>query len=314
MLFPGHYIEARSIMITDPLFYRLFETSPQTFFLLLGLPAESAGEMASRYQFEAIEFKQTSQRTDGVFQPKEPDLPLYFVEVQFYREPRVFAGILAKSFTYLKQHDPGQEFVSVVVFAGRGLEPAQVKPYKPYLDAGILRCFYLDEMEEPANAPVSISVLYLIRQAESEAAARARDLIVRVKTEIADEGLRHDLIELISTVILYKLPELSRKEIEAMLQVHDIRESRVFKEALEEGMEKGEKKGMEKGMEKGIEIGMEEGIEKGMERGIEKGRMELAELAVPLLAANKMTAEEIADKLSLDIEEVRKLLTNTDKK
>jgi hypothetical protein len=37
-------------MITDPLFFRLFETSPETFFLLLGMPAESAAAMAAPYQ------------------------------------------------------------------------------------------------------------------------------------------------------------------------------------------------------------------------------------------------------------------------
>ena len=71
-------------MITDPIFYRIFATSPETFFLLLGMSVGSAKEMAARYQYQAIEFKETSHRTDGVFQPKEPELPLYFVEVQFY--------------------------------------------------------------------------------------------------------------------------------------------------------------------------------------------------------------------------------------
>src|SRR5438876_1198953 len=30
-------------MITDPIFYRLFATSPETFFLVLGMSADSAG-------------------------------------------------------------------------------------------------------------------------------------------------------------------------------------------------------------------------------------------------------------------------------
>jgi predicted transposase YdaD len=54
-------------MTTDPIFYRLFETSPETFFLLLGMSVESAKEMAARYQYQAIEFKETSHRVDGVF-------------------------------------------------------------------------------------------------------------------------------------------------------------------------------------------------------------------------------------------------------
>src|SRR5205085_12540679 len=101
-------------MITDPIFYRLFETSPETFFLLLGMPAPLVREMAARYQYQAIEFKETSHRTDGVFLPKEPGLPIYFLEVQFYDLPSVFADLLAKVYTYLKQHDPAQPYCGVV--------------------------------------------------------------------------------------------------------------------------------------------------------------------------------------------------------
>jgi predicted transposase YdaD len=61
-------------MITDPIFYQLFATSPETFFLLLGMPVEAAREMASRYQYEALEFKETAHRLDGVFQPKPHSL------------------------------------------------------------------------------------------------------------------------------------------------------------------------------------------------------------------------------------------------
>ena len=115
-------------MITDPLFCRLFETSPETFFLLLGLPSDASKEMAARYQYLAIEFKETSHRTDGVFLPKEPDLPLYFVEIQFYARANIFADLLAKVFTYLKQHNSAQDFRGVVLFAGRSLEPADSCP------------------------------------------------------------------------------------------------------------------------------------------------------------------------------------------
>jgi predicted transposase YdaD len=35
-----------------------------------------------------------------------------------------------------------------------------------------------------------------------------------------------DLIQLIETVIICKLPRLSREEVQTMLKVHDIRETR----------------------------------------------------------------------------------------
>src|SRR5947207_6021387 len=112
-------------MTTDPLFYRLFETSPETFFLLLGIPGDAAKEMAARYQYLAIEFKETSHRTDGVFLPKEPDLPLYFLEVQFYARANIYADLLAKVYTYLKQHAPAQDFRGGGLFASRSLHQAE---------------------------------------------------------------------------------------------------------------------------------------------------------------------------------------------
>jgi len=259
-------------MTTDPLFYRLFETSPETFFLLLGISGDAAKEMAARYQYLAIEFKETSHRTDGVFLPKEPDLPLYFVEVQFYARASIFADLLAKVFTYLKQHNPAQDFCGVVLFASRSLEPADTTPVRALLASGQVRPFYLDEMPELANAPLGLSILYLIRREESEAPAVARELVARVKREIADVALRDDLLELIETVIIYKLAQFSREEIQAMLQVKDIRETRVYREAMEEGEQKATAR------------------------------------HIANLAAKQMPVEEIASALEVEIEFVREVL------
>jgi predicted transposase YdaD len=201
-------------MITDPIFYRLFETSPETFFLLLGMSADLAADTAARYEYTVLEFKETAHRVDGVFLPKETGLPLYFLEVQFYHLPSVFADLLTKVYTYLKQHDASQSFCGVVLFAHRGLEPKGQPAFQPLLDAGLIRCFYLEELPELANAPLGLSILYLIRQTEMEAAGMARTLIVRARAEIADEALRANLIELIETTVIYKLSRLSGRRFE----------------------------------------------------------------------------------------------------
>ncbi len=262
-------------MITDPIFYRLFETSPETFFLLLGMAADSASAMAARYQYLALEFKETSRRVDGVFEPKEPGLPVYFLEVQFYSLPSVFADVLAKAYSYLKQHDPSQPYCAVVLFGSRQLAPTGVTPYQPLLDAGLLRSICLDELPEMANPPLGLAILSLIRQTEVQAAATARSLVARAKGEIGDESLRADLVQLIETVMIYKLSRLSREEIQTMLQVHDIRETRVYQEALEEG------------------------IEQERQRSISN------------LAAQRFSAPEIANMLGLDVDLVRKAMAET---
>ena len=160
---------------------------------------------------------------------------------------------MTKVFTYLKQHDPGQAFCAVVLFANRNLEPKELTPYRPLLEAGLIRRFLFGRRcRKWRTALQRWACLFcnLIRQTETQAPLTARELVARTKTEIADEALRVDLIELIETVIIYKLPRLSREEIQTMLQIHDIRQSRVYQEAMEEG----EKKGIEKGIEKGVAI------------------------------------------------------------
>ena len=124
-----------------------------------------------------------------------------------------------------------------MLFESRSLEPTNLSNYQPLLDAGFLRCFYLDELHEATNAPLGLSILSLLGQSETQAPATARELIVRARQEIEDEPLRQDLVDLIETVIIYKLPRLSREEIQAMLKIHDIRESRIYQEAKEEGAE-----------------------------------------------------------------------------
>jgi predicted transposase/invertase (TIGR01784 family) len=277
-------------MITDPIFYRLFETSPETFFLLLGMSADSARDMAARYQYEALEFKETAHRVDGVFRPRESGLPLYVLQVQFYRLPTVFADLLVKVYTYLKQHDPGQRYCGVVLFGSRSLEPAELEPYQLLLNAGYIRTFYLDEMPEVADAPLGLSILYLIRQTEAQAPATARALVARTKMEIDDEALRANLIELIETVIIYKLSRVTREEVQAMLQVHDIRETRVYQDAKDEGLKEG----------------IEEGTKKERERQLQQKPQSIAKMA-----ALKITPENIAEILELDLNVVRAEIAKT---
>src|SRR5438128_1870220 len=53
--------------------------------------------------------------------------PIYFLEVQFCALPSVYADLLVRANTYLKQHDPCQLFCGVVLFASRALEPKGVR-------------------------------------------------------------------------------------------------------------------------------------------------------------------------------------------
>ncbi|UFP94780.1 DUF2887 domain-containing protein [Gloeobacter morelensis] len=69
-------------MRTDHLFYKLFETFPETLFVLAGTQPPAPGS----YRFEFIEVKETALRIDGVLVPEAAELPYYVYKLGYSRE------------------------------------------------------------------------------------------------------------------------------------------------------------------------------------------------------------------------------------
>jgi predicted transposase/invertase (TIGR01784 family) len=65
--------------------------------------------------------------------------------------------------------------------------------------------------------------------------AAANSLIHRVRQELEDEIRQRELLQLIETVLIYKLPQMTRQELEAMFTVSDLKQTKIYQEALEEG-------------------------------------------------------------------------------
>jgi predicted transposase YdaD len=57
---------------------------------------------------------------------------------------------------------------------------------------------------------------------------------------ITDARQKQNLLQLIETVLVYKLPKINRQEIEKMFSLSDLRETKVYQQALEEGRQEGE--------------------------------------------------------------------------
>ncbi|WP_256439208.1 DUF2887 domain-containing protein [Thiorhodospira sibirica] len=105
------------------------------------------------------------------------------------------------------------------------------------------------------------------------------------------ENLSADTLNLIETVLAYRLPHLSLEEIHAMLNLYELNEVRLEdtqfykdvariegekarREWLARGMEKGMKKGVKQGMQQGLQKGVEQGIQKGVKQGVQKAKAE----------------------------------------
>lgn len=63
---------------------------------------------------------------------------------------------------------------------------------------------------------------------------QARNLIDRVQREVISPSEKQAIIEVITTIAVYKFSKLSREEVEAMLGL-SLEDTRVYQEAKEEG-------------------------------------------------------------------------------
>ena len=64
----------------------------------------------------------------------------------------------------------------------------------------------------------------------------ARQLVVRTNSEITSPALKEKVLQFIQTVVMDKLPNLSVKELESMLELESLRKSKVYLEGVEEGV------------------------------------------------------------------------------
>ncbi len=258
-------------MKTDSIFYELFAEFPSIFFDLIGRsPTNTQG-----YQFRSVEIKQTAFRIDGVFLPPQnsADKTVYFCEVQFQKDEFIYHRVFAELFLFLDQNPATVDWYAVIIYPRRSLEPDETRLYQVLLESPKVQRVYLDELE--SNESLGVSVVKLVVEPEQTAVNLALSLIDQTRQEITDTITSQAIIDLIETIIVYKFPLLSRQEVENMLKLSALKQTRVYQEALEEGREEG----------------------------LRAGKL----AAVPLLLKAGLTVEQIAEQLDIDIEAVRQV-------
>ncbi|BAB75883.1 Rpn family recombination-promoting nuclease/putative transposase [Anabaena sp. FACHB-709] len=163
--------------------------------------------------------------------------------------------------------------LSVILYPSRSIDTGDIKHYREFFISERVRRIYLDELIDATSLPISLATVKLIVTSEDTAIVEARKLIARTKSEINLPAKQKEFLELIETIILYKLPSISKKELEEMFSLSDLRNTRYFQDVFQEGKEEGERSGKLK--------------------------------AVPAMLAAGLTLEQVAQALDLSVEEVR---------
>ncbi len=117
-------------------------------------------------------------------------------------------------------------------------------------------------------------------------------MISRTEQEVANTLARNEIIEMITTIAVYKFRALSREEVETMLGI-TLQETRVYQEAKAEGRE-----------EQKAEMLLEQ--TRIYQEAKAEGREEMLRVVVPILLSTGMSMEQIAQQLNVDLEDVQK--------
>jgi predicted transposase/invertase (TIGR01784 family) len=259
---------------TDILFAELFKEFPSIFFEIIGKSETNV----NTYSFTSPEIKQRAFRLDGVFSPSEESLdePLYFIEIQFYKDEEFYDRFFTSIFLYFSQYKPSNyDWYAVVFYARRNQETPISQRYNSLIEPH-LRRFYLNELEELENESIGRGILRLIVEADKKTGELAKQLIERTTVELTDEIIQKQVVEFIETIVIYKFPLMSREEVENMLNLNLLRETKIYQEAKEEGKQEGKE-------ERSLEI-----VSKLLQKGF--------------------SIQEVAELLELDIETVRQII------
>ncbi|MGB6295623.1 MAG: Rpn family recombination-promoting nuclease/putative transposase [Rivularia sp. (in: cyanobacteria)] len=219
-------------MRRDSIFYKLFQQYPNLLFTLLTNPPENAEE----YRFDSVAVKEPKFEIDGVFLPPESGNPgvVYFCEVQFQKDELLYERVFAESYLYFYRNRARfSNFQVVIIYPSRNLEQSDILPYENLLNSSQVNRIYLDELGDIRQLPVWVALMVLTTLEDKQATQEARYLLARNQQELSQPRNRA-IIELITTIMVYKFENKSQREVEEMLGI-TLKETRVYREIKEEG-------------------------------------------------------------------------------
>lgn len=218
-------------MRRDSIFYKLFQQYPGLLFELLTNTPENAAE----YRFDSVAVKEPKFEIDGVFLPPENQSPgaVYFTEVQFQKDEQLYERIFAESSLYFyRNRTRFSDWQVVVIYPSRSIEQSDIYPHRNQLNGDQVHRIYLDELGNIRQLPLWVALMVLTTVEEEQAPQEARYLLERSSAE-QPETVSRAIIELVTTIMVYKFEQLSRREVEQMLGI-TLKETKVYREIKEE--------------------------------------------------------------------------------
>ena len=223
-------------MKTDHLLYKLFKACPDLPFKLADWPVPAVGT----YTLRAEEVKETRFQLDGVLVPTtdDPTLPVGFLEAQFQPDTHFYGRWFTELFIYLYRQPLQRPWRAIAIFPDRATDKGPSPSFEVLLQLPCVRRVYLEDLADTPTTHWGLQLLQLIIAPLSEAIPRAQ-ATQRAFTLPPDDPQTPVFLDLLETVLVYKLPQLSRQEIQAMLHLPDVdlKQTRFYQDVLAETQE-----------------------------------------------------------------------------
>ncbi|MHC5720651.1 MAG: DUF2887 domain-containing protein, partial [Nostoc sp.] len=107
---------------------------------------------------------------------------------------------------------------------------------------------YLNELSTRAEDSLGVGIGKLFIEVPTKATSLAQQLINQARENLADENLQNKVLAFIQAIVFYKFPNLALEEIEAMLDLDEFINTRLYKSILEKSRLKLVPKLTDKGM------------------------------------------------------------------
>jgi predicted transposase/invertase (TIGR01784 family) len=241
-------------MRRDSIFYYLFRQAPALLFELVPNPPENA----NAYRFDSVAVKEPRFEIDGVFLPPEGEPgAVFFVEVQFQKDERLYERIFAETALYFyRSRERFTDWQAIVIYPSRRTEQSELYPHRSLLIGGQVHRIYLDELGDIQQLPLWVGLMVLTTVEKAQAPKEAKALLSRAQAVSAAET--RVIIDMVVTIISYRFGQITRQEVERMLDI-TFEETRVYQEVREDAIREGLQEGRQRGLQEGRQEGLQEG-------------------------------------------------------
>ena len=128
-----------------------------------------------------------------------------------------------------------EDWRAIAIYPRRSIEQENRYRHRSLLQSEQFQVIYLEDLLGIQSEQIGVQLMQLIISKERDTAQYLEGLVPQLqgKTDFQNQAI----IELISTIMVYKFPQLSREEIEAMFSVSDLKQTKVYQEAqIEEAL------------------------------------------------------------------------------